>query len=122
MPSIVPSELEAATLEFYFDRAREICRRLRNKAHLTDDEMIVLALVAAQLALTKYVEPGERDSDATLEEIMNYLDREELNAALSSKMDQLLEGPRASARDDAPGGAQIKQLDLCKDPAEPSGS
>jgi hypothetical protein len=122
MPSIVPSELDAATFEFYFDRAREICRRVQNKAHLTDDEIIVLAIVAAQLALTKYVEPGERDSDATLNEILTYLDHEEVNAAISSKMDKLLEGPRGSAREDAPSGAQITQLDLCKDPEEPPSS
>lgn len=83
MPSIVPGgtggELAPDPKDFgyYYDQAREICRRVKDKAHLTDDEIIVLAVVASQLALAKFVEPGERDSDATLNEIMTYLDHNE---------------------------------------------
>ena len=117
---LAPSPVEA-DFEYYYDQAREICRRVQTKAHLTDDEIIVLAVVAAQLALAKYIEPGERDSDATLNQIMSVLDHQEIVAAISSKMDRLLEGQRGPAREDAPSGKDMKVLDLCKDPDEPAG-
>ena len=127
MPSIAPggelaSEPVERDFEYYYDQAREICRRVRNKAHLTDDEIIVLALVAAQLALAKYVVPGERDADQTLDAIMAVLDHGDVNAAIQSKMDRLLEGPRGSVREDAPSGAMLRQLEVCTDPEEPSGN
>lgn len=47
MPGIVPGGDLAPNVtndfEYYYDQAREICRRVRQKAHLTDDEIIVLA-------------------------------------------------------------------------------
>jgi hypothetical protein len=106
--------------EYYFDQAREICRRVKNRAHLTDDEIIVLAVVAAQLALAKYVEPGEHDSDATLDQIMSVLDHNEVVAAISSKMDRLLEGQRGPMREDAPSLEKLS-IDLA-DPNEPAGN
>jgi hypothetical protein len=125
MPSIAPGgELapKPGEFDYYYEQAREICRRVKNRAHLTDDEIIVLAVVASQLALAKFVEPGERDSDATLNEIMGYLNHNEINAAISSKMDRLLEGQRGPAREDAPSGQDMKLLDLCKDTDEPAGN
>jgi hypothetical protein len=116
---LAPSPVET-DFEYYYDQAREICRRVQNRAHLTDDEIIVLAVVASQLALAKYVEPGERDSDATLTQIMGVLDHQEIVSAVSSKMDRLLEGQRGPAREDAPSGKDMKELDLCNDPDEPA--
>jgi hypothetical protein len=123
MPSIIPGgELAPDPKEFgfYYDQAREICRRVKDRAHLTDDEIIILAVVAAQLALAKYVEPGERDSDATLNLIMTYLDHNEVIAAISSKMDRLLEGQRGPMRENAPSLNKLS-IDL-SDPEEPAGS
>jgi hypothetical protein len=127
MPSIIPggelaSDPVRRDFDYYYDQAREICRRVRDKAHLTDDEIIVLALVAAQLALAKYVVPGERESAATLNQIMSVLDHGDVNAVIASKMDRLLEGPRTSAREDAPSGAIVEKLGVCKDSDEPAGS
>jgi hypothetical protein len=127
MPTLVPGGELAPNpgtrdVAFYHDKAREICRRVQNKAHLTDDEIIVLAMVAAQLALDEYIEPGARDSDDTLHQILSIIDRDEVNAAISSKLDRLLEGPRSAAREDAPSGRELRVMDLCKDPNEPAGS
>ena len=36
----------------YYDMAREIVRRVRHRAHLSDDEIIVLAMVAAQISFS----------------------------------------------------------------------
>lgn len=121
-PSIVPGgDLVQKDFEYYLDQAREICRRVQDKAHLTDDEIIILAVVAAQLALAKYAEPGERDSDTTLDEILTYLDHEEVANAISSRMDRLLEGLRGRAGEAAPSENKLGLLDVRKDPDEPAG-
>ena len=126
MPSIIP-EVELAPeaveqdREFYFDRVREICRRIQNKAPLTDDEIIILAVAAAQITLAKYTQPGQGNAEQTLDQIFSMLDRDDVHAAIISKMDKLLEGPRGCAREEAPGGAEIAEFASCKDPEEPAG-
>jgi hypothetical protein len=121
-PSIVPGgDLGRKDFEYYFDQAREICRRVQDKAHLTDDEIIILAVVAAQLALAKYAEPDERDADATLDEILSYLDHEEVADAIFSKMDRLLEDPRGSAREAALSKENPGALDMDNVGGEPAG-
>jgi hypothetical protein len=122
-PSIIPGGERApapGSFDYYYDQAREICRRVSHKDHLTDDEIIVLAMVACQLALAKFVEPGKRDAENTLNAILNYLDHNEVIAAVSSKMDRLLEGNRGQTREGAPALKQLG-LDLGKDPDEPAG-
>ena len=60
----------------YYEMAREIVRRVRHRTHLSDDEIIVLAMVAAQISLAHYVEPHrELDPDDTLNAILDILDR-----------------------------------------------
>ena len=105
---------------FYHDRAREICRRVRHKSHLADDEIIILAIVAAQLALAKHVEPSDCDAERTLDAILGILDHREVVAAINSKMDRLLNGERTVTRFNAPPAASLPSLSL-KDPDEPSG-
>lgn len=119
-PSIVPGgDLVRKDFEYYLDQAREICRRVQDKAHLTDDEIIILAVVAAQLALSKYAEPGERDSDTTLDEILTYLDHEEVANAISIRMDRLLEAPRGQAVEAALSENKLGILDMRQDPDHP---
>ena len=127
MPSIVPGgELAPDPVqrdfEYYCGQAREICRRVQHKDHLTDDEIIVLAVVGAQLAFAKYIRPGDRDSDEILNRIGSILGDHDVDAAVASKMDRLLEGPRTSAREDAPSGAVASQFGSCEDPEKPAGS
>ncbi len=109
--SIVPDEPR------YFDQVREICRRVQNKSHLTNDEILVLALSASLLALAPYVEPGNnRDPEGTLDKILGILDHTDVVAALQSKMDLLIHSPyRGMPRLDAPSGQMVKEIDFgCK--------
>lgn len=118
-PSILPPD------PFYLDQAREICRRIQNKSHLTDDEILVLAMSAAALALARYIEPGNnRDAEGTLDKILGILDHSDVVNALQSKMDLLIYSPhRGMPRLDAPSGQEMaKQLDLGTDPDEPVNS
>lgn len=126
MTSHVPNEIGSVPespddFEHYYDMAREIVRRVRHRSNLSDDEIIVLAMVAAQLTLAKYVEP-HRDlyPDATLDGILDILDRGEVVQAVASKMLWLL-NHRPQARIDAPSGKLVDQLDNLADPDEPPG-
>jgi hypothetical protein len=107
--------------EQYWDHAREICRRVRHKDHLSDDEIIVLAVTAAQFALLRYVEPSKRDAAKTLDAILEILDHRELVAALMSKMDHLLQGQRTITRLNAPGISDLPNLRQPRDADEPAG-
>lgn len=116
-PSIIPPD------PYYLDQAREICRRVQNKSHLTDDELLVLAMSASALALARYVEPGNnKDAEGTLDNILSILDHTDVVNALQSKMDLLIHSPyRGTPRLDAPSGQDVvKDIDLGDDPEEPA--
>ena len=87
---LVPED--PADFPHYFDRAREICRRVKSRADMSEDELIVLAVVASQLALAKYVQSRPQDADATLDAILDILDRGDVVQAVSDKMTRLLSG------------------------------
>lgn len=110
----VTEVIEKQDFQYYVDLAGEICRRVESKAHLSDDEIIVLSLVASQLVLAKYIEPGERDSDAVLSNILGLLDRDELNGAVQSKMITMLSdyAPQSRTRKDAPSGKLVQSLGI----------
>lgn len=117
----VSEAVEKQDFQYYVDLAGEICRRVENKAHLSDDEIVVLSLVASQLVLAKYIEPGERDSDEVLNKILGLLDRDELNEAVKSKMITMLSdyAPQSRTREDAPSGKLVQSLGI-EDPEEPA--
>ena len=127
MPELVSGEVGStpespADFSNYYDMAREIVRRSRNRSHLSDDEIIVLAMVAAQISLTRYVEPHRQlDADETLDAILDILDRGEVVQAVSSKMLWLL-NHRPTARSDAPSGKILEDFTALTDPEKPSGS
>jgi hypothetical protein len=126
MPDLARREIGAVPdspedFEQYYDMAREIVRRVRHRSHLSDDEIIVLAVVAAQISLQRYVEPHrEMDADNTLDAIIDILDRGEVIQAVSSKMLWLLSHrPAASLR--APAGNIVDDLEGLIDADEPAG-
>ena len=120
MPGNVPENPD--DFEHYYDMAREIVRRVRHRSHLSDDEIIVLAVVAAQISLQKYVEPHRNlDADDTLNAILDILDRGEVIQAVSSKMLWLL-NHRPLARLNAPAGQMLDDLQELLDEDEPAGS
>lgn len=86
---------------------------------MSDDELIVLAVVASQLALAKYVQPGARDADGTLDAILDILDRGDVLQAMSGKMAQLLSNRATTARGSARQSPSGVDLASCIDPKEP---
>jgi hypothetical protein len=76
----------------YYDLAHEICARVdADGRELTDDERMVISVIAAQAALAKYVDPGDRDAGVVLNKILRVLDHREMIFALTRKMHRLLE-------------------------------
>ena len=72
-PPLPPTDELAAQLpqigeKYFIPEALEFCHSLkgRNAAELSEDEILMLALTAAQAALAKHVEPGNRDAEKTL--------------------------------------------------------
>lgn len=119
--SITPREVglvpeNPADFDRYCEQAREICRRAKDRKQVSDDELIILAVVASQLALAKYVQSSERDADTTLDAILDILDRGDVVQAMSSKMAQLLSGHAVRAR---LGVTAEPDLASCTNPQEP---
>jgi len=113
---------ETYDFQYFLDLSGEICRRVQHKDHLSDDEIIILSLAAAQMTLAKYIEPGERDSDVILDHILRLLDHDDLNKAILSKMVVMLSSyaPQSRTREDAPSGKMVEQLGVYSDPEEPA--
>lgn len=51
---------------------------------MTPDERMRKALVEAQAILGKYIQPGKRDCESAVNELLKVLDDEELLAAINS--------------------------------------
>jgi hypothetical protein len=115
--SLVPEN--PADFDHYYDRAREICRRAKGRAQVSDDELIVLAVVASQLALAKYAQPGGADADGTLDAILDILDRGDVLQAVSGKMAQLLSSHPGLTRGEARKASTELDFASCADPRDP---
>jgi hypothetical protein len=90
MAEITRSEgtVPAMPSDDYFPReAQEPCARVKHKSELTDD-ILMLALAAAQAALAHYWHPGVRSAVEALETIGSILDHEDVVASLQRKMRQ----------------------------------
>ncbi len=76
---------------WFFDPAiRELCKKTRNRADLSEDEILLLAIAAGQAALARYIEPGSaHDAEETLEQILA-IDHDAVGAATHSKALELL--------------------------------
>ena len=60
------------------------------EAPLADDEIVMLALTAGQAALAKYVEPGNRSAEETIETILGILDHQKVVQATLHKLHSVL--------------------------------
>jgi hypothetical protein len=97
--------------EYLLPEALELCERLEHKkaADLTDDEIMMLAITAAQAALAKHVEPGDPSCDRTLNSILGILDhREVVQQPAINKLHRML---RSSSRPAALSqGCQLRRV------------
>jgi hypothetical protein len=86
--------------EYLLPEALELCERLEDKkaADLSDDEIMLLAITAAQAALAKYVEPGDGSCDRTLDTILGILDHGEVVQATINKLHRMLPSSSRSGK------------------------
>jgi len=87
-----PQELSRPKIgaEYFLPEALELIKKVQHKSELTEDEVVMLALTAAQASLAAYVEPGHRQAEETLETIMTLLDHDDVVNATQHKIRQLL--------------------------------
>ena len=95
-PTLVPSDELAAQLprigeKYFIPEALELCRSLKGRkaAELSEDEILMLALTAAQAALAKHIEPGNRDAVKTLNTILAVLDHDTVIQAEMRKLHEM---------------------------------
>ncbi len=50
--------------------------------NLSDDELVVYAIREAQLILADYVQPGQRDAEKTVQQLLEVLDRDDVVEAV----------------------------------------
>jgi hypothetical protein len=84
----LPAQLPRIGAEYFTPEALELCRNLKGRqvSDLSDDEILMLALTAAQAALMKHVEPGHRDAEETLNTILSVLDHDTIVQAELRKL------------------------------------
>ena len=93
VPALVPIAEDEGLAEQYFSReALELVRSLEGKkaSDFSEDEILLLALIAAQAALAKYVHPGHRSAESTLNTILGVLDNRQVVCASLHKAQLLL--------------------------------
>ena len=83
-------------MNYLSPEARELVKTLerRQLSDLSDDEIILLAVTVAQAALAKYVEPGDRSCDHTIETVLGILDHREVVQATLNKLHRTLRSKR----------------------------
>lgn len=92
----LPAQLPRIGAEYFTPEALELCRSLKGRqvSALDDDEILMLALTAAQAALVKHVEPGHRDAEETLNTILSILDHDTIVQAEWRALHSLLKRVR----------------------------
>ena len=87
----LPAQLPRIGAEYFTPEALELCRSLKGRkaSDLSDDEILLLALTAAQAALVKHVESRHRDAEDTLNTILGVLDHDTIVQAELRKLHSL---------------------------------
>ncbi|HVT30548.1 MAG TPA: hypothetical protein VHE81_21240 [Lacipirellulaceae bacterium] len=85
-------ELLAIGHQYFLPEAVELLRRTRDKKRLSDDEILLLTITAAQAARAHYAEPGNRSAKDTLDTILHVLDHEDVIRAEYNKLYSIFRG------------------------------
>jgi hypothetical protein len=72
--------------QYFLPEALELLRRTSRKERLSDDEILILTITAAQAARARYVEPGAVSAQDTLNIISSILDHEDVIRAEFNKL------------------------------------
>jgi hypothetical protein len=84
---VAPEVRDALSSIYLTPEAKALCERVSHKSELNDKELVMLAMAAAQAALSHYYHPGKRPSaEQTLNTIGKILDHDDVVAALYRQM------------------------------------
>jgi hypothetical protein len=72
--------------QYFLPEALELLRRTRDKTRLSDDEVLLLTITAAQAARAHHLELQNNGSQHTLDVILNVLDHEDVIRAEFNKL------------------------------------
>jgi hypothetical protein len=72
--------------QYFLPEALELLRRTSRKERLSDDEILMLTVTAAQAVRARYVEPGVLSAQDTLNIISSILDHEDVIRAEFNKL------------------------------------
>lgn len=72
--------------QYFLPEALELLRRTRGKQRLSDDEILMLTITAAQAARARYAGQGGQSAQDTLNVILNILDHEDVIKAEFNKL------------------------------------
>jgi hypothetical protein len=75
--------------QYFLPEAIELLRQLEKNTRLSDDQVLLLAITAAQALRSYYVEPNGKTSDEILSAIVGILDHEEVIRAEYNKLYEL---------------------------------
>jgi hypothetical protein len=98
----IPSYLEVRNRDdsaTYRRLANLVLLHAKSRAALTDDEIIVLSMIASQAALWRHLDPDNDDVDDVMTELLAILDDYHLNLALERKMARMVDGEETAAVD-----------------------
>jgi hypothetical protein len=93
-PDTLQRSVQALTTlgdQYFLPEALELLRRTSRKEHLTDDEVLLLAITAIQAARAHLVETGNGSQNETLNIIADILDHQEVIRAEYNKIYSLFQ-------------------------------
>src|SRR3954466_16189992 len=109
----IPSSLETHNREesaAYRRLANLVLLHAKTSAALTDDEIIVLSVLASQAAIWRHIDPDNVEADDLMTELLAILDDYQVNLSMQSKMEAMLDGERPKPRPDAPRPEDMPEL------------
>jgi hypothetical protein len=75
--------------QYFLSEALDLLKRVKSRDELSEDEIVMLALTAAQAALAKHIEPGNHTAEQTLNTILRILDNEHVVQATLKKLHKI---------------------------------
>ena len=86
---------ERIDLAYFTDEAIALIDRVKDKSKLTDDDMVLLALTAAQALLARHLDPeGNQTSEETVNKLFGVLDDYRVVEATFGKIRKMLKADK----------------------------
>ena len=85
-------------LAYFTDEALSLIDRIKDKSELADDDMVMLALTAAQAVLARHLHPeGGQTDEETVNKLLGILDDYRVVAATFAKIRKMLKADKRKA-------------------------